>query len=75
MGFVSKLFSSGKVGFFTLKFVFTSLRFKEHNLLMMALWVGSGHPNMNRFLTPLVNQLRVLESPTKVLTSSEDLNL
>jgi hypothetical protein len=38
------------------------IRYKEHNILLLAIWVGTGHPEMQRYLLPLMRQLHVLET-------------
>lgn len=36
-------------------------RYKECNILLLGLWVGPSHPNVHRYLEPLVDQLSELE--------------
>lgn len=31
-------------------------------MMLLSLWVGKGHPEMNNFLWPLVRQLKIAES-------------
>jgi hypothetical protein len=50
-------------------------RFKEHNLILLGLWVGTNHPNMHQFLTPITKQLAALEKGTTIHISAENLLL
>jgi len=38
------------------------VRCKEYHMLLLGLWVGIGHPNMQKYLAPLVEQLQILEA-------------
>jgi hypothetical protein len=50
-------------------------RFKEPNIMLIGLWVGSGHPNMRKFLQPAVQQLCALEKGVQIHNEHKQLKI